>query len=416
LLTVLILTTTYTALCHRWLTRGFDPLLSLTFIALILSASAYTLNARPHIISISLLGLVFGIIRSIEDHRTRLTQLSWLVPIFVFWSNVHGGVLGGLGTIVLVGIGWTFMWLRSGCSPITSFRDALFVWLCVSGCALALLATPYGTGSLLAWRAIMAMSLPELIVEHAPLQIGTPQGALVILLFIVYVAAFVATRRAWTLGSFWLPLVWFVLACTRIRHAPLFAIVAGIALADLLPQSRLAPWLIEHRWLRASASPRRSMARRDFVYLTVSLTLIIGAVTWIAHMASVHRHGIGWGQPTARVWPAGLVEPLNSFVEAQPDGTRIFNEPILGGFLIYNYPDLRVFVDGRCELYGESFLKDIVQAWRTPKQVGQWQEEFGFRAALIEANSPLRLYFDKSDRWRLVASAPSALFYRMDEP
>jgi hypothetical protein len=105
---------------------------------------------------------------------------------------------------------------------------------------------------------------------------------------------------------------------------------------------------------------------------------------------------------------------LTAFADEQPDGTPVFNEPILGGFLIYNFPKFRTFIDGRCELYGEAFLRDFVAAWREPRRVGQWQQEFGFRAALIEADSPLRLYFDKDANWRLVAKSPTAVFYRRE--
>ena len=252
-LTVTVLTATYLALSYRWLAQGFDPLLALAFVALVLSASAYTFNARPHIVSIGLLGLVFALLRDVEDGRSRMARLLWLVPVFVVWSNLHGGVLGGLGTIVLVAAGWTVQWFRGATAPISNGRDAGLLWLCVAGCGLALVATPYGTGSLEAWLTIMSMSLPDLIIEHAPLHPGSMQGMLVILLCIVYSAIFAATPRAWSRPTFWLPLVWFVLTCLRIRHAPLFAIVAGIAMADLLPQSRLAPWLARRRWLRADS-------------------------------------------------------------------------------------------------------------------------------------------------------------------
>ena len=96
----------------------------------------------------------------------------------------------------------------------------------------------------------MSMSLPDLIIEHAPLEPSTSHGMIVILLFVIYLGVFAATPRAWLRVTFWLPMVWFVLTCMRIRHAPLFAIVAGVALADLLPQSRLAAWLVRRGWLR----------------------------------------------------------------------------------------------------------------------------------------------------------------------
>ena len=141
---------------------------------------------------------------------------------------------------------------------------------------------------------------------------------------------------------------------------------------------------------------------------------LFAAAIWLKHVGPLPLIGAGWARPTPRVWPEGLIGPLTAFADEHRDGTPVFNEPILGGFLIYNFPKLRVFIDGRCELYGEAFLQDFVTAWGDPSRVGQWQEEFGFRAALIEADSPLRSYFDKSGQWRLVAEAPAAVFYRMD--
>jgi hypothetical protein len=84
---------------------------------------------------------------------------------------------------------------------------------------------------------------------------------------------------------------------------------------------------------------------------------------------------------------------------------------VLGGFLIYSFPKLRVFIDGRCELYGERLMRDFVAAWQNPTVIDRWQQEYAFRAALIEADSPLRSHFDQNDQWRLVAETPTAVFY-----
>ena len=37
-------------------------------------------------------------------------QLWWLVPLFVVWANVHGGVLAGMGTVGLCVLGWWIAW------------------------------------------------------------------------------------------------------------------------------------------------------------------------------------------------------------------------------------------------------------------------------------------------------------------
>jgi hypothetical protein len=185
-------------------------------------------------------------------------------------------------------------------------------------------------------------------------------------------------------------------------------------MADLLPQSRLAPWLGRRRWLRADQQRPGAAAVHVAAVVLILTAPLFGAAIWLEHIGPLPLIGAGWARPTPRVWPAELIEPLTAYAEEHRDGTPVFNEPILGGFLIYKFPTLRVFIDGRCELYGEEFLQDFVAAWRDPSRVGRWQEEFGFHAALIEAGSPLRNYFDSSDQWRLVAESPAAAFYRMD--
>jgi hypothetical protein len=409
-LTATVLIVTYLALAYRWLMRGFDPLLTLAFLAIVLSASAYTINARPHIVSIGLLGLTFALLRDVEDERRSPARLAWLIPIFVLWSNLHGGVLGGLGTFGLVAAGWTVQWFLGVEAPVRTGRDVGLLWLCVAGCGLALVATPYGTGSLQAWISIMSMSLPELIIEHAPLHPVSIQGMLVVVLCILYLVALCATSGAWSRLTFWLPPIWFVLACLRIRHAPLFAIVAGIAMADLLPQSRLAPWLERRRWL---SDHRFYMSAVRMAATVLLMTApLLGAAVWLKHVGSLPLIGAQWASPTPQAWPGDLIAPLTTYAEGQPDATSVFNEPILGGFLIYKFPKVRIFVDGRCELYGETFLRDVVAAWRDPRRVRLWQREFDFRAALIAADSPLRSYFDESDQWRLIAEGRTAMFYR----
>src|SRR5205814_70247 len=44
-----------------------------------------------------------------EAGRTSLRSLFWLVPLFAVWTNVHGGVLGGMGTLGLTVCGWVVL-------------------------------------------------------------------------------------------------------------------------------------------------------------------------------------------------------------------------------------------------------------------------------------------------------------------
>jgi hypothetical protein len=121
--------------------------------------------------------------------------------------------------------------------------------------------------------------------------------------------------------------------------------------------------------------------------------------------------GKNWTQPTARIWPASILPALKELEARMPGATPIFNEPQLGGFLIYNCPDLRVFIDGRCELYGEPFLREFVAAWDDPASVDRWRRRYAFPAALIAADSPLREYFDGVENWRAISVTSAAVLY-----
>jgi hypothetical protein len=82
------------------------------------------------------------------------------------------------------------------------------------------------------------------------------------------------------------------------------------------------------------------------------------------------------------------VEAVRFLDESPPPG-RMFNSYNWGGYLMFAAPDVPVYVDGRTDLYDDTFLRaylDIVlirEGWETALD----EQEIGFVA--IEANSVL---------------------------
>ena len=115
LATATVLACLYTWLAHRLLRSGLHWLPTVLVTMLTVAASANHLHVRPHISTIVFSGLTFGWLCDFEAGRIGLRRLWWLVPIFWVWSNMHGGVLGGLATIVIALSGWcVFRLARSG--------------------------------------------------------------------------------------------------------------------------------------------------------------------------------------------------------------------------------------------------------------------------------------------------------------
>ena len=74
--------------------------------------------------------------------------------------------------------------------------------------------------------------------------------------------------------------------------------------------------------------------------------------------------GRGWARFDPERWPIELLPQLAEINRSAAEGTPIFNDLDLGGFLIYHAPRLRVFVDDRCALYGADFLEAYDHARR----------------------------------------------------
>jgi hypothetical protein len=101
---------------------------------------------------------------------------------------------------------------------------------------------------------------------------------------------------------------------------------------------------------------------------------------------------------------------------------RGIREPIFapdswGGYMIYRlYPQNKVFVDDRHDLYGEEFLKEYLKAIRlTPDWSGFLQEK-KVNWALLPAESSLANMLKETSRWNLVyQDGTSVLLERKDK-
>src|SRR4029077_12576481 len=129
--------------------------------------------------------------------------------------------------------------------------------------------------------------------------------------------------------------------------------------------------------------------------------------------AEVPLVGRGWAKLDDRSWPVELLPELQAH---EHDGSRrIFNEYAYGGFLIYHTPGYEVFVDDRCELYGDRWLLRYVQAATrdTGATLDDLQHQHGtFDLALTATGSGYDAYFHANSQWEPLKQTPTATLYR----
>jgi hypothetical protein len=418
LVTVTALTCLYTWLAHRLIRGGLHWSLAVVMVGLTVAASSSHFHIRSHIATILFLGWTYGFLCDFEAGRGGIGRLFWLVPIYLFWTNVHGGMLGGLGTLGFALAGWCIARILGQASPMTDYRKALIFVALMGCCGLTIFINPYGLRMPQIWKQIMDGDLPQIILEHAPLNPAKPDGWMVLVFGMVYLIVLAGVWPKWPRVTWLLPLIWFYLACTRIRHAPLFSITAALAIADMLPHTHWAAWIARtgsdlfQLPREVPVSERPPLAWRPALF---PACVLVAALLLQVERIPVPVMGHGWARLDPTYWPVELLPTLAAYQNSREGGTPIFNEYLHGGFLIYQTPGFRVFVDDRCELYGDQWLKDYVQAEEaeTEKYVKEWERTYPeFDLALTRTGSGFDVYFATSRDWVLVQQSEAATLYR----
>ncbi|MBN1394822.1 MAG: hypothetical protein JW959_07350 [Pirellulales bacterium] len=396
LLTTAVLAGIYTWITARLVRGGLHLIAVCLLMAVAIMLGAPQFFVRPLVLSIGLLAVAFALLIDVESGAKSSRTLWWLVPLFIFWANVHGGYLGGLGTVALWSIGMVI------CDATARrFRDAFKLILLLLVLAATVLINPYGTDLLRHWLTTLRMPLPELIEEHAPLDLTGPLGWGVAAMAVFYTAALMGTYPRRPRVTWLVPVAWFFLALGRCRNASLFAVVAALALADVPPQSRVGVWL-RRRGLLGDARPAVGLKA------AVLPTLIVAAVL------AARICGEGWG--LARLdrerCPVELLPQLNEVSRSHEYEVPIFNDMNFGGFLMFHQPRMRVFVDDRCALYGADFLKVYDRARREdPARIESWRRQYGFRYALVESGGNFDRYLRSSGGWTVLDASPAATLH-----
>jgi hypothetical protein len=125
---------------------------------------------------------------------------------------------------------------------------------------------------------------------------------------------------------------------------------------------------------------------------------------------SAHVTGHGLARLDPQHWPVELLPELQEYERDRPEGTPIFNDMLFGGFLIHFTPRLRVFIDDRCELYGDDGLLTYYRA--EPSQFEAWVETYGFDLALTKPGSSFDRHLKNAVGWKVLKQVSAATLYR----
>lgn len=351
---------------YGWLERLFDglgwvPMMKFVMLSLVIALLGLVIHrvvgGRPVVVLGGMLvilwqGIPFGVARpallgatlvalAVAFTHMRRRPLWLLPPLFWLWAAVHGTFVIGLGYLLLDAI------------RRRSRRQAGAV--VVAGLATALTAHGLGT-----WWILLQFSRSrgalDLISEWDAPDFTNPFA----LPFLLILVGLVVAGSLGKLGpeQLWVAVPFLVFGLLAERNVWPSAIV-------LAPVAILA-------FRQDSAQAQRRSDESVVVNWAIAAALIAVAVAGLARPAEISSERF----PTA-----AAVDQL--------DSGPVFTGSAVGGYLVYaEWPDRRVFIDDRAELYGEEGFRRFVEL-RNGIGVEETFSDLGIEQALVKADWPI---------------------------
>ncbi|MDP2471776.1 MAG: hypothetical protein Q8W46_12985 [Candidatus Palauibacterales bacterium] len=329
------------------------------FLTLILTA--IHLHPRPHMFTTALLAVFSLVLLEVRRGAPRRWLLA-LPVLMAAWVNLHGGFLVGFILLGAFASDAVVRWTRDRQSA-ESRTMSLLLLATLAACLLVSLANPAG------WRvwphAIGYLRLTWLIdftQEYKSPDFHNTLVKIFLLSLLLGTGVLGLVRSRIDPLGLGLWLLFMAFALHSVRNVPLFAVVC-------------MPWLAS--WTCQALRERPDGRGMRFWNWAVGVqradTLVVGWPVALLALLLLTRVAVapGWKDEFAfapDVFPVAAVAELQSsnFVPPGP----VYNEFRWGGYLLYAWPEVPVFIDGQTDFYGEKLTQEyrgirfIEPGWR----------------------------------------------------
>lgn len=355
-----------------------------------------------------------------------------LFAVQVLWSNMHGFFFFG-PLFVLIGLisEWIkrhiklpFEWNESGCLTDEEYKRIKKILIYV---LLACLINPQGiTGALYPIGVFFSLSgesqiffkyiqeLQKPVSMQTIFQTG-PNVYYKLLMFLSFIS-FVYNRRRIDISALFFWIIFLVFSLKAVRNLPFFAFAAYLVIITNMfnvSYDKIIPIRFTHE---------------KFKYITL-IVLKLFLLVWIVNYMNVvskrsyydfekYDRKSEFGGISLTSYPHKAVE----FMKENGIKGKIFNDFNSGAYFVGKmFPDIKVFIDGRTEVYGAKFFKDYQKIWDEGDQrlFDEAVEKYGLTVAFLNSTrqyikKPLLDLLLKKPEWKLVYFDYDALIFLKD--
>ena len=372
--------------CER---SGAHPFVSWGAVLLGAMATAPVWGVRPQMFSLLLTSVYLFVLTGCM--RGKAGRAVWaLLPLMLLWVNLHGGYVLGLVLITIALFGIVLDGLLEKATRAEIVKRAAPLAFVLVACLLVVPLNPNGFRLFsYPFETLSSQVMQEHIEEwFSPNFHQTRFLALAVLMFATFVALALSIKRARASELLMLCATAFAVLRSG-RHLPIFAFAAVPLLAE-----HASLWIQSRGFVPGLFAPERPVSRRQANLRYAVLILALGL-----SMLNVRKVVASQSQTEARQFPAAAVE----FIRTQNLPDPIFNWYDWGGYMIWKlYPERRVYIDGRADVYGDAFMEEFLRASRGQ---GDWRAtltRYRVRTVIVKPDSPLSSLLLKEEGWSMV--------------
>jgi hypothetical protein len=393
-----------------------------------LLTSVFLFVLRPHPMAQPLSGALRRTNDAPSPPLSRQGRELWLlVPLMILWVNLHSGYALGLALIAVYLFGEGVDVIASEAKQSPSYSDAYaasshpsfrsgsllamtrslttrhssLVTLAsvFAVCFIAVLFNPNGaTMYAYPFETLTSPTMQAYIQEWFSPDFHFVEFQPFAILLLATLAAMALSGKRASLTQTILLAGFGYAALRSARNIPIFALIAAPVLAEHL-------WhIVESRGWATILSRQNRISRGMIAINWLLLALIVAAAMLRLGMVAANQNQV----ERAR-FPAAAVD----FLQKEKLPGALYNASGWGGYLIWRlYPETRVFIDGRADVYGDAFIENVFLKayrggadWRTPL------EQYNVRVVLVEPDAPMAARLAQEGEWRKVYEDKQAVIY-----
>jgi len=399
----LLLATTHWLL-FRWIrSSGRNILVDLLIFVLVLLSSRIHWLARPHAFSLFLIVLLYQIL--ILHQEDRGNYLYVIPPMMLLWVNLHGGFIAGflfLG-IFLTGYIVRFFTEEKEERSFSAKKGRQLLMICGVS-VLAACVNPYGVHAFLfPFHLVSETYLMDHVQEFLSPNFHGFSPYRYLLLFLIGMLGLSKTRLALT--ELMLVLLFTSMSLYSMRYIPLCAIVYAPILSrhgDILfgqLKGKVA------RCLRARAEVYERIDARAKGYATLIVVMAV--------FMALSTTGKVYARFPEKTAPMAAIE----FLRNNPIRGNMFNNDEIGDYVIYElYPQYKVFVDGRSDMYGTPIMKEYMKVVAIDRGWKDILSKYDINYIFFYTDSVLVRHLLTDTAWRCIYSDNVASIFLRNIP